>query len=122
MTLVNLSGFQYGIESAETGIQVSSFEITSSPEFKKFVLNISGEKRGFAVGAGEQTLSISGEISGATGIMAATFAAAATIANDVDYAGITTGAWYMDRSTITQDREDFKKGTWEFSRFAGVTA
>lgn len=121
MTLVNLTGaWQFGVELDETGINIESFEVETAPEYKEFALNKTGEKRGFAVAVAEQNITVSGEQSLTTGVMAATFATAVTLANDVDYFGQTTGAVYMDSATITQDRSAFKKYSGRFSRNQGI--
>ena len=57
-TIVNNAGSQHGIESAETGVEIQSYEITYKPEFKTPFKNRLGETSGFAV----PTLA-SGEIS-----------------------------------------------------------
>ena len=119
-TLINLSGFQQGVAEDETGINVNSFTTDTKPEFKNFVMDKSGVKRGFAVGPGEQTITISGEISGSSGIMAAIFTTAVSLANTVNYAGVTTGDIYLDSSNIVENHTALKTGTWTFSRNTGI--
>lgn len=104
----NLSGFQRHIETDETGINVSSFSVRYFPEFKDKLQNISGQTRGFAVpDKFSREITLQGEVSGATGVMAATLTTALTLANDVAVFGDGTGGVYMDEVTESQAR-----GSW----------
>jgi hypothetical protein len=121
LTLVNLSGFQYGVASAETGINISSFRARVAPEFKTFALNKDGEKRGFAVGAPELTVTIEGEVSGGTGVMAAVVATATTIANSTSYFGAPSTGKYLNSGEVTETRDGFKSVSLEFSANNGIS-
>jgi hypothetical protein len=121
VTLVNLSGFQHGVNADETGISIESFRARVAPEFKNFALNKAGEKRGFAVAAAELTVSIEGEIIGNTGVMAATLTTATTIANSTAYFGAPTTGKYLDSAEVTETRDGFKRVSLELSAHAGVT-
>lgn len=120
MELVNLTGFEWGIESDEIGINISSLEATQRPEFKEFLQDRKGEKRGFALGATEQEISVEGEISGATGLMTATFALEVGLVNDVDYFGVTAGTIFMDEATVRRQRDGFKTLSMKCSRNQGI--
>lgn len=116
-TIVNNAGSQHGIELAETGVEIQSYEITYKPEFKTAFKNRLGETSGFAV----PTLA-SGEISidatyigGSTGLMAATFLTATTIANDKATFGGITGGVYMDEVSEKQSPEGFRSLSFKFS-------
>jgi hypothetical protein len=122
VTLVNLSGYQWGVEADETGINVESVEVAYRPEFKEFNKNKSGEKKGFAVAEPEGEISISGEVTGSTGLMAATFAAAVTLANDHNLFGLSAGNVYLDEVTETQGREGFRAASFKFSKNKGIAA
>jgi hypothetical protein len=120
VTLVGLSGYQWGVEAEETGINIESYEITYRPEFKEFNKNKSGEKKGFAVGDSEAEITIAGEVSGSTGLMAATFASATTIANDAALFGLSAGGVYLDEVTESQSREGFRSVSFKFTKTKGV--
>lgn len=44
VTLVNLTGYQWGVESDEAGINMRSFGVTYRPEFKEYLQNRQNEK------------------------------------------------------------------------------
>lgn len=116
ITLVNLTGYQWGVEADETGINIDSFGVTYKPEQKEFLPNRQGTKIGFAVDQPEAEISVSGEVSGSTGLMAATFSAAITIANDTEEFGMSTGGIYLDDVNIDQNRTAFRKATFKLSK------
>jgi hypothetical protein len=120
VTLVNLSGFQQGVNADETGISIESFRARVAPEFKNFALNKSGEKRGFAVAAAELTVSIEGEVTGSTGVMAAALTTATSISNVTTYFGAPTTGKYLDSGEVTETRDGFKRVSLEFSANAGI--
>ena len=114
LTLVNLSGFQRGIESAETGINVDSFTCRYYPQFKDMVNNYQGQILGFAIPDKlSREVNVSGEVTGGTGIMAAVFATAQTFANDVGSfvatsGGSNAGGFYVDEVTESQSRDGWR--------------
>jgi len=120
-TLVNLSGFQRGVEADETGINIDTYEVVSRPEFRDDLPDKSGEVRGFAVGQTMSEITITGEVSGGTGIMAVVSSTAATIANDVNQFGQTVGGSYAVEFTQSQSRDGFRRVNVRFQRYAGVT-
>jgi hypothetical protein len=120
VTLVNLTGFQWGINADETGINIRSFKCKIAPEFKEYLKGKSGAKRGFAVEVPELTISLEGEISGATGVMAAVTTTATTLANSSAYFGAPTTGKYLDSAEVTEGREGWKDLTAEFSAQAGI--
>lgn len=118
LSYVNLSGFQRGIESNETGINCSRFGLEVEPEINDWLSGIDGQSRGKAVGDPMGKLTIEGEISGSTGVMAAVFGTAFVPVNDVTYFGRSAGGFYLNRGNVTQEREGWKSVTAEFeSRF-----
>lgn len=120
-TLVNLSGFQRGCEAAETGINLESFDVDSKPEYKDLMHNYLGEVIGFAAGPVMAEISISGEVTNTTGIMAVAIGTALVPTNDVDQFGQTAGGCYPDSFTQTQSRDGFRKISVKLSRYAGCT-
>jgi hypothetical protein len=121
LTLINLSGFQRGVASDEVGINCSRFTLEVEPEVNEWLAGISGEARGKAVGSPMAKLTIEGEISGSTGVMAATFLVAFVPANSVTYFGRSAGGFYLDRASIEQERDGWKKVSAEFSSRFNVT-
>jgi hypothetical protein len=118
VTLVNLSGFQWGIESAESGINVSSFQATYRPEFKEFLLSRTNEKIGFAAGATEVDMTVEGEVSGALPVSA--FTTAVTIANDHTEIGTPTGTVFCDEASVNQQRGGWRTFSAKLSTNAGI--
>ena len=122
-SLVDLPGTQYGIETAETSLEVQSFTVTVAPEYKTQFNSRLGSKKGFAVGDPETKISIEGYITAATGgFWDFTFATACTIANDKTYwGGLATGDVFLDSGTITQAESDLKRVSMELSSNLGIT-
>jgi len=103
------SNFSYGIESAETGINVSSFSCRYFPEFDDKLANKDGQTIVRARPAKfSREVSVSGEVTGATGVMAFTLVAACTIANDDDVFGDGSGSLVLDEATEGQERNGFR--------------
>lgn len=120
LTLINLSGFQRGVASAETGINCSKFSLEIEPEINDWLPGIDGQAKGKAVGDPMGKLTIEGEISGATGVMAASFTTAFVPANSVTYFGRSAGGFYLNRATVDQERDGWKKVVAEFESRFGV--
>ncbi len=120
ITLVNLTGFVWGVGADETGVNIESFRCRVAPENKTFALDKVGQKRGFAVQPMELTVTIEGEVTGSTGIMAAVGGAATTIANSTAYFGAPTTGKYLDSAEVSSGREGFQRVTAEFSANAGI--
>lgn len=113
-TLINLAGYQWGVGSDETGINVSQFDVTVRPEFKEFLQDRSNHKIGFAVGDPEEEISVAGEIKGA--LMISDFVTAVTLANTVDYLGMSAGTIFLDEAAISQGRGAWKNLSAKLSR------
>ena len=121
ITLVNASGYQWGVETTETGVNVESFEATYRPEQKEYLRNITGTKVGFAVDDVEGEFSIEGEVSGSSGLMAAGFAAAVTVGNDTADFGLSTGGVYLEEVTLSQGRQAWKRFSGRFVKNKGIS-
>lgn len=102
--LVNLSGFSFGVVSDETGINIDTLVLKYGAK-KIRVPDKQGSARGKIYYDFTIDVSINGEVSGATGLLAATIGAAVTLANTVFGFGITSGGVYVDEATITNNRE-----------------
>lgn len=120
-TLVSLSGFTRGIASDETGINIESLDINSRPEFKDFLNGKDGMVRGFAVGDIMSEITISGEVSGTTGVMLVAVGTAFVPTNSVDNFTQTAGGCYPDSVDLTQSRDGFKRISAKFTRNKNVT-
>ncbi len=121
VTLVNLSGFVWGIASDETAINVSRFRCVVEPEFKSFLPDKQNLARGFAVASPKVTVDAEGEISGSTGIMAASVVTAGyTPANSTSYWGSPSTGLYLDRGEVDNSRDNFKRMSASLSAYAGI--
>lgn len=116
LTLVNLSGYQRGVEAEETGINVESFSCRYFPEVKDKLKGITGETKGFAVSTvPSRDVKIRGEVKGSTGLMAATFVTAITPGNDVAVFASATGGLYLDEVTEGQNRDGWRDADFSLS-------
>jgi len=113
-TLINLAGYQWGIASDETGINVSQFDITARPEFKEMLQDRTNTKIGFAVGETEEEISVAGEIKGA--LMISDFVTAVTLANTIDFLDVSAGTVFLDEATVSQGRGAWKNLSAKLSR------
>lgn len=120
ITLVNLTGFQRGIASDETGINVRQFRTVVEPEWKEFLGDKQNAARGFAVAPMKKTVNIEGEVSGSTGVMAAVATTAFAPVNSSAYFGAPTTGLYLDRGEVTEGRDAWKDVTAEFTANAGI--
>lgn len=122
LTLVNLSGFAAGVTEDETGINIEEFKTVVEPEFRNIVPKKTGEARGFVVAPMKKNVSISGEVSGATGVMAAVATTAFAPANSSAYFGAPTTGLYLLRGEVTESRDGgaLKKMSAEFEAVAGI--
>ena len=122
ITLVNLTGFKPGVQQDEIGINIKTFKTTVEPEFKNFADAKDGTHRGFGVAPMKKVVTMDGEVTGSTGLMAATASVAFAPANSSAYFGAPTTGLYLDKGDVTEDREG---GKWqdvsvELSAHAGI--
>lgn len=116
LLLRNLSGFQRGVELDETGINIDRVEVRISPEWKVKLPNKDNQSRGFAhPDAPSREVTVTGEISGDTGVMAMQFGTPLVLANDIDYFGASDGDLYGDEATVVQGRGDWKNLSMKLS-------
>jgi hypothetical protein len=112
LTLIGtgISALSRGVELAETGIGVLSFEVRYFPRVDEWHENNLGERDGRVLSTvASREITLEGEVTGATGVMAHTFIAACTLANDVADFGSPTGGIYLQEATTTQSRADWRK-------------
>ncbi len=121
ITLVNLSGFSWGVPSDETGINVRRFSRSIEPEFKTFVQDKQNQARGFAIAPTKVTVTVEGEVTGATGVMSATIASGGyTPANSLSFFGAPSTTLFLDRGTVEDKRDGFRDVTAELSAYGGI--
>lgn len=121
-TLVNLTNYQWGIETAETGFEIKSHNVEVSPQFKTYATDRFGNNKGFALGASRLSITQEGEVSATSGgWWSFTFNAAVTLANDKAYFGTgITGGVYLDSGTVNQTSDGFKTVSMKFSADEGI--
>jgi hypothetical protein len=103
------TALQRGVELAEPGIGVTSFEIRYFPRVSDFHENNFGERDGRVVSSlPSREIHIDGEVTGTTGRMADTFLTAiTTIANDTTTFG-GSGQILLQEVTETQSRANWR--------------
>ena len=123
LQLINLTGYQSGIEFSETAINLESFSVTYKPEFKRKLPNYLGQTIGFVVPTVPSAeVTISGEVSAPTNLMAATFVALQTLTNDTNLFGRSSGAFFLDEATEDQSRDGWRRISLKLSADPLVTA
>lgn len=119
-TLVNLAGFQHGVAQDETAINIASFNLSVAPHDRQYINDKNGDPRGYWEGALRRDISLSGEITNTTGVMAFTFGTACTLANTVTAFGATTGTVTLMDAQITQERDGFRSLTQNLRADTGI--
>lgn len=122
LTLQNLTGFSAGVTSDETGCNIRSFKTVVEPEFRNVVPGKTGEGRGFVIAPMKKNVTIDGEVTGATGVMAATATTAYSASNSSAYFGAPTTGLYLLRGEVTESRDNgaLKEMSAEFEALAGI--
>lgn len=116
-----LTGLQRGIEVAEVGIGVLSFQVRYFPGVQEDHQNNLGEVDGRVVSTvASREVTLEGEVTGATGVMAWTFLVASVPANDIVDFGSPTGGLYLQEVTVTQSRADWKKASFRLASNPGL--
>lgn len=119
-TLVNLSGFQYGVAADETSLNIEAFNSNIAPQFKEYLPDKANANRGFAVGPTRREITLNGELSAATlGVLAFTFSTACTLANSSTYYS-ATGGIYMDSAAVSESRAGWKSLSLTLSSDPGI--
>lgn len=102
-----LTGLQIGVETAITGISVRRFVCRYYLEVNAKLPNEKSETKGRIVSdKWSRDIEVEGEVTGSTGLMAATMATdiTSTLANDVTTFAPTAGLIFLDEVTETQER------------------
>jgi hypothetical protein len=99
----DLADLQRGIELPEVGIGARSLEVRTFPAVSEDHTDNLGEVDGRVVSTVPSVeVTLEGEVTGTTGVMAFTFLTACTIANDLDTFGGGTGDLLLQEATETQ--------------------
>ena len=119
--LGSATALQRGVELAEPGISVKSFEVDYFPEVDEFLQNNLGETSGGVVSTTpSRDITIIGEVTGTTGHMSDTFIAAVTIiTNDLTTFG-GSGGVYLKRARERQERASWRDVTLDFKSRPGL--
>lgn len=120
VTIVNGTGFNWGITSDELGINVDTFKFDIKPQFIESLPDKQNCTRSDAYGPLETELDITGETSGSTGIMACVLGTAFVPVNGAALWG-STGGFYFQGGTITLGRGSWKKVDAKFKAKPGIT-
>lgn len=117
---------QWGVIAAEAGISVESHSQTWEDPKQMFYDNI-GQETGFAHNINpKQTVTISGEITATSGLLAEAFGVGVTLSYGADettnaqndlFGVAATGDFYMDSPTIEQSRGGWKKFSCTYERW-----
>jgi hypothetical protein len=113
---------QRGVELDETGISVRSFEVRYFPFVNEKLMSNVGEPRARAISDKfSREVTVAGEVTGTTGIMAFTLGTQCTVANDVDDFGDGSGDLLLDEATVSQERANWRSVSAKLSSDPGVS-
>jgi hypothetical protein len=118
MTIIGTSGPTHGVAADETGILIKSYGLSFEPEFIDPLTDLVGERINEARGAVCSKISITGEVNAGTGLIAATFYAAVTLANTKDGFGQTAGGVYMNSAKLDTSATGWKTFNGEYQRYS----
>lgn len=109
VTVLGSGNAQYGVETPETGISVKTFTVRYFPEIDVPIMDNVGETRGrVKSNKVSREVTIEGEVTGATGVMAFGFLTACVPANDVADFGDGTGTLFLQEVSISQQRAEWR--------------
>jgi hypothetical protein len=123
---------QRGVELDETGISVRAFDCIYRPFVNDRLMSNVGEPRARAVSGGfSREVTVQGEATGATGLMAATLGVPIVVANDIktfhptSYATGTTppdALLLLDEVTESQERAGWRSINMRLSSDPGISS
>lgn len=121
VTVLGSGNAQYGVEVPEVGISVRSFVVRYFPEIDVRIMDNVGETRGRVKSQKvSREVTIEGETTGSTGIMAFAFTTACVPANDVADFGDGTGTLLMDEAVVSQTRAEWRSVSIKLSSNPGL--
>lgn len=105
----DLAALQRGVELPEVGIGCRRFECRTFPAVQEDHTDNLGEVDGRVVSTVPSIeVTIEGEVTGITGVMAFTFLTDCTVANDIDTFGGGTGLLLLQEVTETQGAGEWR--------------
>ena len=113
------TGTSFGC-TAETGILINSFSISTSSD-KQEVKNENGEVRLVAYYNPRAAITVAGTVAGTTGVVAAATGVALTLANLESVGGVTAGTVIVDSVTVNKRPDGFKDISVSASRYPLIT-
>lgn len=116
-TLVDLTGFTFGIGSEESGINVESISIKASSKTID-VPNKGGETTGRVFYDAMKEITVAGET---TASFTTAIGATVTVANIVALGGVSTGGVYLEDVTLELKRDGLQRVTYTAKQYPGVT-
>jgi len=106
--------------TAETGILINSFSISTSSD-KQEVKNENGEVKLMAIYNPKSTISASGTVAGTTGVAGATVGTALTLANIEAVGGVSAGLVIVESVSISKKPDGFKDISISAIRYPLIT-
>jgi len=122
LLLTNLTGFLPGVQADEGGINIKSFKTAVEPEFSNVIPGKNGAGRGRVQAPMKKNVTIDGEVTGSTGVMAAVLGTAFVPANSSAYFGAPTTGLYLQKGDVEESRESgaLVAMSAEFEALAGI--
>ena len=112
---------QYGVPLPEVGISVKSVTTVYKLEINVPILDNVGEIRGKVKSTKvSRDVTIDGETTGATGVMAFGFLTACIPANNISRFGDGTGTLLLDEATVTDARAEWEMVSLKLSSNPGL--
>lgn len=121
VTLLNSSGYTWGIPSNEVGLKAGTFTQDHEPEFREPRLGLQNAIEGWAIGPVQRTVTITGEVNNTTGVIASTPYVAFVPVNTQTFFGGGTGGFYLTNASINIDRGAWLSTTATYQSNEGVT-
>lgn len=112
---------QYGVPVPEVGISVKTVTTRYFPEINAPIMDNVGETRGKVKSTKfSRDVTMEGEITGATGVMAYGLLTACVPANNVARFGDGTGTLLLDEATVTDQRAEWESVSVKLSSNPGL--
>jgi hypothetical protein len=119
LLLGSSTGASFGC-TAETGILINSFSISTSSD-KQEVKNENGEVKLVAYYNPKSAISVAGTVAGTTGVVAASVGVSLTLANIESVGGVTAGLVLVDSVAVTKKPDGFKDISVSATRYPLIT-
>jgi hypothetical protein len=117
--LGSATGTSFGA-TAETGILINSFSISTSSD-KSEVKNENGEVKLVAYYNPKSAISVAGTVAGTTGVVAASVGVAITLANIEAVGGVSVGNVIVDSVQVSKRPDGFKDISVSATRYPLIT-